>query len=354
MTILRGVTAYRERVILPSLEASISLAGTESSETMTITNNNPLHPVAVTMSDSLGYITWLSPHDGTADYVISAGGTLDVSFERSGSMPSSGGPYDTTVQATVSDGGVSEVSVELYPLSSVAALLAALSSAVYVHDFTSVSPILDTKSIGDLTLSGATVNNAPPSGSGFLKTMVVDAQTEYAQFTATPNEVGGLSGQARSIIIALQVKSTNVSGSERPVYGGTDDGHTLVGLRGRGSLSEALRATPGNIAGGTIITVNSGALLDMSPAADYLSLIVASWDGTNTLSLHTRSEGDGSWSTQSVNPGGADAASAVDHAIKLSGNATAALLSEWGAFCIRDAETTTAELATVVSLMGGL
>lgn len=341
-------------VISPTLQSGVTLAGSEVTDTFRITNNDATNPIAVKLSDSLGYIEWLNPDDGTDVYAIEGGAFRDIEFQRTGSVPTSGGPFTTTVTVLLPNGDTTTEDIDIEVANTVPGLLQGLSSVTYLHDFTSTTPVIDNYSWGNLTLNGsATVNNSPPAGSGFLATMSINSQTKSASFQAPSSQIAGISGQTRSWIIALQVSSSNISGSERPIYGSTDDNYDLAGARCRGALSEALRFTPGAIAGGTLITVSSGVATDMSPATPYLLLIVANWNGVGTLQVHTRGTGDGAWATQSV-ANGADVSTATLRTHTLSGNGTAALLSEWGSFCVRDVETTTAELADIVTAMGGL
>lgn len=340
-----GVTAV-------GLESSISLAGSEGSETMTITNNDSVNPAVVDLSDSLSYITWQSPDDGTATYAIEPGQTRDITFVRSGSVPGSGGPWNTTVSANQASGTPVTVVVEIHPISIVINALQAIATPTLSWDFASVTPTDDTHSVGDLTLGGATLEAAPDSF--FNGILDIGATTDDANyFVAVNNNMNRKSGQDRAFVWCGYV--SDPGSGERQFFGCIDSaGRVVAGIARNTGVSNFLRfQSNGYYDGGS-----TGSLTDLNTGttgADTKLILFASYDATDDeTTIGWYADGDGGFSTnlETAAAWQNQSSSSSTDQYYFGGHQNKAHICKVGAFAVYDQQITGTDLATVASIMG--
>lgn len=218
----------------PTLESGITLGSTELTETMTITNADADNPAVVLLSDSLGYLEFLSPDDGSdaggdPTYAITPGDSRDVSFQRSGDVPTSGGPWTTVVTALLADGSTATVDVEIEARATIPQYIQTLTANLHAWDMrsTEVGGELSDNGGGTVTpihgtMSGVALETPHPSNDALGGRIVFNAQADEVEMLAVPNVDTAAYGADKTWIVVFVSNGTTTNRRVWGWYGATD------------------------------------------------------------------------------------------------------------------------------------
>lgn len=148
----------------PSLASGETMLAASTSLSYTLTNSDTDNPSAVQLSFNPAYLeAELDTQDdgavATPCYVIEPGGSRSVVLVRSEACPTSGGPYNVTVTATLASGATVEETIAVQPAATLQGVLGALTPThLYVMTSNGSGGVEDLGSAADdASLSGVTL-----------------------------------------------------------------------------------------------------------------------------------------------------------------------------------------------------
>jgi hypothetical protein len=215
----------------PSIQTGVTLSSIQTSTTITITNNDD-SPLAVQLSDSLGYLTFLNPDVGAdpanPSYSVVASGTRAVTFERAGGVPVQGGPWTTYVQGVLPGGSLTdEVAVVIEAQATIPNFMGTLTANLHAWDLTSLNGgDLEDNGGGTVTpihgtLNGVALDTPHPTANALGGRIVFDASTDDVDIQNVPNVDTAAYGANKTLLVVFTSTGATTNRRVWGWYGGT-------------------------------------------------------------------------------------------------------------------------------------